>query len=62
MDQILAVENWNAWKILKATGDQVVVLSHPADTGIRIETWKHRIDIGYHFCHREDILPFMRRA
>src|SRR5436853_4259270 len=61
VDQIAAVENGNTWKIFKATGDQVVVLSNPADTGVRIETWKHGIRIGY-FCHREDILPFTRSA
>ena len=60
VDQILAVENGNAWKILKATGDQIVVLSNPTDTGIRIEAWKHRIRIGYRFFHREDTLPFIR--
>src|SRR5947209_6685936 len=61
VDQILTVKNGNARKILKATGDQVVVLSNPADAGIRIESWQHGIRIRY-FCHREDIVPFTRSA
>src|SRR5258706_2690011 len=43
VDQITALKDGNARKILKATPHQLVSLSHTADTGIAVQTWNHRI-------------------
>src|SRR5258708_888609 len=57
LDQIMAMKDGNARKILKAAGHQIVILSHTADTGIRVETWKHRIRIGKEFFHSSVLFP-----
>src|SRR5947209_9046204 len=51
VDQITAVKDGNAWKILKAAGHQIVILPDTADTGIGVETWNHWIRIGNHSFH-----------
>src|SRR2546427_8020651 len=57
VDQITAVKDGNARKILKATRHQIVILLDTADTGIGIETWNYRIRIGNDFFHSSVLFP-----
>src|SRR5436305_148663 len=57
VDQITAMKDGNAGKILKATRHQIVILLDTADTGIGVETWNHRIRIGNEFFHFSVLLP-----
>src|SRR5438477_8272590 len=57
VDQITAMKNRNARKILKAAGHQIVILPDAADTGIGVETWNYRIRIGNKFFHSSVLSP-----
>src|SRR6266702_1975201 len=59
VDQITALKDGNARKILKATRHQVVILSHTADTGIGVETWNHGIRVGNEFFHSSVLFPYL---
>ena len=59
VDQIPAMKDGNAGKILKATRHQIVILPDTADTGIRVETWNHRIRVGNEFFHSSVLFPYL---
>jgi hypothetical protein len=46
--QVFAVKYGYPREILKGTGDQVIILSHPAYTRVRIKSRYHRIVVGDH--------------
>jgi hypothetical protein len=37
VDQVPAVKQWDAGKVLEGAVDQVIVAAHPADAGVGIE-------------------------
>ncbi len=59
VDQITALKDGNARKILKATRREVVILSYTADTGIGVETWNHGIRVGNEFFHPSVLFPYL---
>jgi len=40
------VKNWDAGKVFKRACDQIVIITHTTDTGIRIEAGNNRIVKG----------------
>jgi hypothetical protein len=36
--EVFAVENRNAWKILKGAIHYIIIVIHSADTGVRVKT------------------------
>jgi hypothetical protein len=40
VDQVAAMENWQPGVILECRGDQIIVVTNPANGRVRITTWK----------------------
>ena len=42
------MEDGKAWEVSKGRIDDVVIIAHPADTGIGVEACEYGVDIGFY--------------